>query len=70
MSCFSGISSLDKCQILAAVNSVSSLLSKDLNNDDLDMLGNILATIGNILMAFACVTVKKEDETVKISADG
>ena len=55
MSCFSGIGSLDKGEIVAVVNAASLVLAEGLNNDDLNMLGNILATVGSVLMTFASV---------------
>ena len=62
MSCFSGISSLNKCQSLAVINSVSLLLAEGLNADDLNMLGNILATVGSVLMTFGGVNDKQDEQ--------
>ena len=62
MSCFSGISSLNKCETLAGINTVTALLSKDLSNDDLNMLGNILVSIGSILMTFGSINDKQDNQ--------
>jgi len=65
MSCLSGISSLNKCSQLALINSLSLVLSEGLDNDDLNMLGNILATIGSVLMTFGSISDKNEEKTEK-----
>jgi hypothetical protein len=54
--CLKGIGKLNKCEIIALSNSVSLLLSEGLDGDDLDMLGNLLSTIGSILSTFAVIS--------------
>ena len=53
---FTGISKLDRCEIIALTNALSAALAEGLDMDDLNMLGNILATIGSVLMTFGSVT--------------
>ena len=53
MSCFSGISSLNRCEIVALADAVSLALSEGLDNDDLNTLGNLLVSIGSVMTTFA-----------------
>ena len=55
MSCFSGISSLSRCEIIVLTDSLSLALSEGLNNDDLNTLGNLLASISSVIMTFAAL---------------
>jgi len=60
-----GISCLSRCEILALSNAAALALASDLNDEDLDMLGNIISTIGSILSTFSaicCENEEKEDE--------
>ena len=53
MGLFTGISKLDRCEILALTDSISLALAEGLNSDDQNMLGNLLVTIGSVIMTFA-----------------
>jgi len=53
--CFKGISKLGRCEILTLTNAVSVLLAEGLDDEDLDMLGNLLSAIGGVLSTFALV---------------
>jgi hypothetical protein len=54
--CFKGIGKLNRCEIIALTNSAAVLLSDGLEEDDLDMLGNIISTIGSIISTFAAIS--------------
>ena len=65
--CFTGISKLNRCEILTIINSLSILLSEGLEEEDLDMLGSILSTLGDIISTFAVIapeaTASEEEST-------
>ena len=52
MSCFSGISLLDRCEIIAITDSLALALSEGLNSDDISTLGNLLMAIGSLIVLF------------------
>jgi len=60
--CLKGISRLNRCEILALTDAVSVILSEGLDNDDLNMLGNLLATIASVISTFASIEEKKEKD--------
>jgi hypothetical protein len=60
MSCFNGISKLNRCEILALTNAVSMLLADGLDDDDLNMLGNLLSAIGGIIATFGAIAETSE----------
>ena len=60
--CLKGISKLNRCEIIALTNSVAVILSEGLSDDDTDMLGNILSTIGSLLSTFASISGDSDDE--------
>ena len=55
VNCFKGISRLNRCEILALTDAVSVLLSDGLDEDDMNMLGNLLAAIGGVISTFASI---------------
>ena len=69
MAFFTGISSINKCDIIAIIDSTSIALSEGLDSDDLNMLGNLIVAIGSNIMTFALVKPCKvpEDKTEKQS---
>lgn len=60
MGCFSGISSLSRCEILALANALSVALSEGLSAEDLDTLGNLLTAISGIMTTFATIEITPE----------
>jgi hypothetical protein len=50
-----GIGKLNRCEILALINSVSMILSEGLDEEDMEMLGGLLSTIGDTISVFAAV---------------
>ena len=52
MSCFKGISYLNRCEIIAITNGVSLLLAEGLDTDDLNALGNLIVSIGGVILSF------------------
>ena len=55
MSYFSGISKLSRCELLTLTNTLSIALSKELNQDDLNVLGNLVVSIGSIILTFGAL---------------
>ena len=55
MSCFKGISSMNKCEVLALTDAISVALSDGLITEDLNVLGNLLMTIGSVITTFAAL---------------
>ncbi|MCL2634074.1 MAG: hypothetical protein FWD34_06120 [Oscillospiraceae bacterium] len=60
--CLKGISRLNKCEILGITDAASMLLSEGLDNDDLNMLGNLLIAIGSVIVTFASIQEKKDEK--------
>lgn len=56
MACFSGISSLSRCEVLALTNALSVAFSDGLSNEDLNALGTLLVAISSIILAFAALS--------------
>ena len=50
-----GISKLSRCEIIALVSSASLLLSEGLDDEDMDMLGSLLASIGDMISTFGAI---------------
>ena len=46
---------MNRCEILALTNSLSILLSEGLDNDDLNMLGNLLSAVGSVIATFGSI---------------
>ena len=70
--CFTGISKLHKCEILALVNALALALSEGLDEEDLETLGNLLTTIGDTIALFASVNKdenKDKDKNKKCDSD-
>jgi hypothetical protein len=66
VSCFKGISLLNRCEILALVDSVSLALSDDLSQDDLNALGNLIVTIGSTMLTFATLSTDQSSKESKV----
>jgi hypothetical protein len=65
-SCFIGISKLNKCEILALINAVSLALTQGLEEEDTEILGGILTSIGDTISLIAAVEGnhdKKSDDS-------
>jgi len=52
MSCFTGISKLNRCEISALTVALALALSEGLDIDDINTLGNLLAAVGALMMTF------------------
>jgi len=63
----SGISSLNKCEIITLSDSISVALSEGLDNDDLSMLGNLLMSIGSNIVTYASIKPKSCKTTDQMS---
>ena len=53
MPLFTGISSLNRCEILALIDSFSLALSDGLNAEDLNATGNFLVAVGSVMLTYA-----------------
>ena len=62
MSPFSGISLLSRFEVLAITDALSLALAEGLNSDDLNTLGNVLATVGSVLMTFDALAQENNDQ--------
>jgi hypothetical protein len=58
--CLKGISKLNRCEIIALTNSAAVLLSSGLDEDDMDMLGNVVSAIGSLISTFAAIEEAKK----------
>ena len=66
MGCLKGISHLSICELAAIASSTAILLSQGIANDDLETLGNLVSTIGSMIMTFATSEcVKDADERLE-----
>ena len=63
MALFSGISRLSRGEILALTDAFSATLSDGLNTDDLNTLGNLIVSIGSIMLTFAALTDGNKQST-------
>jgi len=69
MPLFTDISKLDRCEIIALTNALSVALAEGLDMDDLNMLGNILATIGSFLMTFGSISTATDKPDTNSQSD-
>lgn len=69
MSCFKGISSLNKYEILALIDTVSLALSDDLSQDDLNALGNVIVAIGSAMLTFAALSTDQNSTESNINSN-
>lgn len=60
---------MNRCEILALVDAVSLLLAEGLSDEDLDMLGNVLSTIGSFISTFSTIVCDETEESVEIETD-
>ena len=56
MSVFTGISKLNKGEMTALINASSLSLTKGLDTDDQNALGNFLVATGSVMMTFTSLT--------------
>ena len=69
MSCFAGISLLNKCEITALTVVLSLALSEGLDTDDLNALGNLLATVGSFLNTYGSLQPDEQKDCVQKDQD-
>ncbi|MCL2718776.1 MAG: hypothetical protein FWE14_08375 [Lachnospiraceae bacterium] len=56
---FKGISQLERCEILALINSIAMIMSEGLDESDLSMMGTLFNAIGDTISAFAAMQRKE-----------
>jgi hypothetical protein len=65
LSCLRGVSTLGICELAAIASSSALLLSKEQCTEDLETLGNLVATIGSMILTFASSGVIRSKEECK-----
>ncbi|MCL2754538.1 MAG: hypothetical protein FWD35_02320 [Oscillospiraceae bacterium] len=52
---FRGISCMSRCEILALTSALSLALAEGLEDEDMEMLGNLLSTVGSMIATFGSI---------------
>jgi len=60
MALFSGVSKMSACEILALINALAVALSDDLSNEDINALGNLIVSIGSVMLTIGALTDEEQ----------